>query len=101
MKILYSLILNFVKLSQEHFCGLLLPCVIGQPLIQYKSLQTSVMHLNCYIQNNSMIMLNNHSICRILNIIKLLPDLIYLIVKQYKVINPIYEEPCSSVTLLM
>lgn len=93
--------LQTCKLKQEHFCGPLLPCFIGKPLIQYKSLQTNVIYLNCDFQSDNMVMLKNHDICKVLNIIKLLPDKIYLIVKHYKVINPIYEKPCSSAILFM
>lgn len=89
------------KLSREHCCGPLLSYFIGKSLIQYKLLQTNVIYLNCDIQSENMVMLKNHDICKVLNIIKTVPDKIYVIVKHYKVINPVYEKPCSSAMLFM
>ncbi|KAK0156988.1 hypothetical protein PV328_012040, partial [Microctonus aethiopoides] len=85
----------------EHLDGPLLNYFFGQEFVQYKKIQTNGLYLNCCNFHDSMVMLEDKNIYQVQNIVKVLPNQIYFIIRRFKIIDIVYENPCSSAMLFM
>lgn len=92
-----QLILPKCQLRHQHYYGPLLPGY-SQDTTQFKILHVGAYYFNCDDVNNSVLMLDNKVIVRLLNIVKIRND-IYIIGKKCNIRNSLYEKPCLSTML--
>lgn len=65
-----QLIVSTCQLKYQHHCGPLLPKFSHKTMIQFKILQSDAYYFNCDDINNNILMLDNKTIVRVLNIVK-------------------------------
>lgn len=62
-------------------------------------MQNNAYYFNCDDVNNNILMLDDKTIIRVLNIVQKQTNDIYIIRRKFNIVSSIYEKPCSSTIL--
>lgn len=79
------------QVKHEHHYGPLVPEFPQKIIIQYKILQNNAYYFNCDDVNNNLLLLNDKTIIRVLNIVKRQTNDIYIIGRKFNIVSSIYE----------